>query len=346
SGGALDLHALTAPRIDKHSTGGVGDKVSLVLAPLAASVGIVVPMMSGRGLGHTGGTLDKLDSIPGFHSDLTLVQARAQLEQIGCVLLGQTGEIAPVDRKLYALRDATATVESIPLIAASIMSKKLAENLDRLVLDVKFGRGAFMKTRAEAEVLAAAMTDVGQHMGVKMSHLLSPMDEPLGRTVGNALEVAECVEILHGAGPEDLVTLILDLAEQVLTASREKLIGWLQNGSAWRKFVQLVEAQEGDAAALEQMEQTHRAPILRPLLAPRDGVIAQMDAEAIGRASVFLGGGRQKATDAIDFAVGFSGIKKVGEKVTNGEPLLMMHARSEAAIASILPALADAVVIH
>ena len=345
SGRVLEYPAGSPPKVDKHSTGGVGDKVSLVLAPLLACDNLWVPMISGRGLGITGGTLDKLESIPGFSVSLDECRALKQLERIGVFMIGQTADICPADKKLYGLRDVTGTVPSQPLIVASIMSKKLAENLDRLVLDVKFGAGAFMKTRAEAEQLAASMTDVGKLMGVQMSYLLNPMDEPLGHAVGNALEVAECVQALRGAGPQDLITLVLDLAGKVSTASREQLARWLADGTAWLKFVELVEAQGGDAGTLERLDQVHRAPIMHPLLAKRSGTIARIDAEAIGRASLFLGGGRQKADDAVDFAVGFSQIKKVGERVSENEPLLVAHARSQESLASVLPLLEGAVEI-
>jgi thymidine phosphorylase len=228
------------------------------------------------------------------------------------------------------------------LIVASIMSKKLAENLDRLVLDVKFGSGAFMKTRKEAKQLAASMTKVGKLMGVKVSHLLSPMDEPLGRAVGNALEVAECVEILQGRGPTDVIDLVLDLAEQVSTVPRAILATWLSDGTAWRKFISLVYAQDGDASSLEKITEVHRAPIIHPLLAQTSGTVKKMDAETIGRASLFLGGGRQIADDAIDFAVGLSGIKKIGESVEAHEPLLVVHARNDQALLSVLPLLEQA----
>lgn len=333
------------PKIDKHSTGGVGDKVSLVLAPLLACDEVWVPMISGRGLGITGGTLDKLESIPGFNVHLDDKRALKQLEKIGLFMIGQTEDICPADKKLYALRDVTGTVPSQALIVASIMCKKLAENLDRLVLDVKFGSGAFMKTRADAEKLAESMTGVGESMGVKMSHLLNPMDEPLGRTVGNALEVAECVEILHGGGPDDLVKLILDLAEKVSTTPRSQLKQRLKDDSAWKKFVSLVYAQDGDATALEKMLDLHRAPIIQPLPAKSAGRVKKMDAELIGRASVLLGAGRQKTGDAIDFAVGISGIKKIGERVEAKEPLLIVHGRNEHSIESIMPFLEKAVAI-
>lgn len=345
SGRVLTYRKDAPPRIDKHSTGGVGDKVSLVLAPLLACDEVWVPMISGRGLGITGGTLDKLESIPGFNVNLDEKRALKQLDDIGLFMIGQTADICPADKKLYALRDVTGTVPSQALIVASIMSKKLAENLDRLVLDVKFGRGAFMKTKREAEELAAAMTSVGERMGVQMSHLLSAMDEPLGRTVGNALEVAECVEILQGGGPSDLVTLILDLAAKVSTTPRKQLAERLTDGRAWKKFVALVYAQDGDATALEKMAEVHRAPVVKPIPAKKKGVIKQMDAEAIGRASVLLGGGRQKADDAVDFAVGFSAIKKIGESVERSEPIMIVHARDESSLATVLPLLAKAATI-
>lgn len=339
SGDVLQYPADTPPKVDKHSTGGVGDKVSLVLAPLLACDELWVPMISGRGLGITGGTLDKLESIPGFNVHIDERRALAQLKSIGVFMAGQTADICPADKKLYALRDVTGTVPSQALIVASIMSKKLAENLDKLVLDVKFGRGAFMKTRADAEQIASAMTEVGTLLGVKVSHVLTPMDEPLGRAVGNALEVAECVEILQGGGPEDVRDLVLDLAQKVAKVPRKKLARWLADGSAWRKFISLVYAQDGDASALEKMAVVHRAPIMQPLPASRAGVVKCMDAEAIGRASVLLGGGRQKSDDEIDFAVGFSQIKKVGEKVQAGEPLLVIHARKQHAVDEVLPLL-------
>jgi pyrimidine-nucleoside phosphorylase len=346
SGRVLDYPAGTPPKVDKHSTGGIGDKISLVLAPLLACDEIWVPMICGRGLGITGGTLDKLESIPGFNVHIDERRALTQLESIGVFIIGQTVDICPADRKLYALRDVTGTVPSQPLIAASIMSKKLAENLDRLVLDVKFGSGAFMKTRKEAKQLAATMTKVGKLMGVKVSHLLSPMDEPLGRAVGNALEVAECVEILQGGGPKDVVDLVLDLAGQVSKAPRAKLAGWLSDGTAWRKFISLVYAQDGDASSLEKITEVHRAPIIHPLLAPTSGTVSKMDAGIIGRASLLLGGGRQKVDDTIDFAVGLSDIKKIGERIEKDEPLLLVHAPSHGALDLALTVLEKAAEIH
>jgi len=345
SGRVLRYPEGSPPKIDKHSTGGVGDKVSLVLAPLLACDEVWVPMISDRGLGITGGTLDKLESIPGFNVNLDEKRALKQLEKIGVFMIGQTEDICPADKKLYALRDVTGTVPSQPLIVASIMSKKLAENLDRLVLDVKFGRGAFMKTKEEAEQLAKAMTSVGESMKVKTSSLLTPMDEPLGRNVGNALEVAECVEILQGGGPPDVIKLIVDLAEKVSETPRAQLEKRLQDGSAWKKFVSLVYAQDGDATALEKILDQHRALIIQPWPAKSAGVVKKIDAELIGRASVMLGAGRQKADAAIDFAVGFSKIKKVGERVAVDEPLFTIHARNERSIVNITPLLRKAVEI-
>jgi pyrimidine-nucleoside phosphorylase len=346
SGRVLNYPAGSPPKVDKHSTGGIGDKTSLVLAPLLACDDLWVPMISGRGLGITGGTLDKLESIPGFDVNLDETRALKQLEKIGVFMIGQTADICPADKKLYALRDVSGTVPSRPLIVASIMSKKLAENLDRLVLDVKFGAGAFMKTRLEAELLAEAMVKVGSAMDVKMSHLLSPMDEPLGRSVGNALEVAECVETLHGDGPADVIDLVLELANKVANSSREKLAGWLNDGTAWKKFVALVETQDGDAGALETILKTHCAPVIRDVTAGRAGIIARMDAEKIGRASLLLGGGRSKSDDVIDFAVGLSDLKKIGEKVERNEPLMRVHARDSRGLEAILPLLKEAAVIE
>src|SRR6266404_5507138 len=345
SGRVLRYPEGSPPKIDKHSTGGVGDKVSLVLAPLLACNEAWVPMISDRGLGITGGTLDKLESIPGFNVHLDEKRALKQLECIGVFVIGQTEDICPADKKLYALRDVTGTVPSQALLIASIMSKKLAENLDRLVLDVKFGSGAFMKTREEAEQLARAMVSVGESMKVKTSYLLNPMDEPLGRAVGNALEVAECVEILQGGGPPDLVKLIVDLAKKVSATPRKDLEKRLKDGSAWKKFVSLVYAQDGDATALEKITDLHRAPIVQPLLSKSSGRIKKMDAELIGRASVLLGAGRKKTGDTIDFAVGISGIKKIGEHVDLDEPLLFVHARTQQSLDPVLPILKKAIAI-
>lgn len=317
------------PKVDKHSTGGIGDKVSLVLAPLLACDSLWVPMVAGRGLGITGGTLDKLESIPGFNTNLGEAAFMRQIEKIGVFMAGQTEDFCPADKRLYALRDVTATVPSRPLIIASIMSKKLAESLDRLVLDVKFGSGAFMKTRGDAELLAAGLRAAGEGNGLKTSILLSPMDEPLGRTVGNALEVREAVETLQGKGPSDLVTIILDLAVAVSDSPRDVLARRLEDGSAWRKFLSLVEAQGGNPRALENWDVFHPAPVVWPLAAPHGGTVVRMDAGSIGAAAVQLGAGRHKTTDAVNPCVGFSEIKKTGEKINRGDPVLRIHAASE-----------------
>jgi pyrimidine-nucleoside phosphorylase len=346
SGRILDYPAGSPPKVDKHSIGGVGDKVSLVLAPLLACDGVWVPMISDRGIGMTDGTLDKLESIPGFNVHIDERRALAQLESIGVFIIGQTADICPAGQKLSSLQDATGTVPSQPLIVASVMSKKLAENLDRLVLDVKYGSGAPVKTLKEAKQLAASMTKVGKLMGIKVSHLLTPMDEPLGRTVGNALEVAECVEILQGGGPSDVVDLVLDLAEQVSKAPRTTLARRLSDGTAWRKFISLVYAQDGDASSLEKITEVHRAPIIHPLLSQTAGTVRKMDAEAIGAAALLLGSGRQTPDDTIDFSVGFSGIKKIGERVNAEEPLLFVHARDNDRLAAALALLETAIEIE
>ena len=320
------------PKVDKHSTGGVGDKTSLVLAPLLACDGLWVPMVSGRGLGITGGTLDKLESIPGFNVNLSEERCLAQIEKLGLFMAGQTADFCPADKKLYALRDVTGTVPSRELIIASIMSKKLAESLDRLVLDVKFGPGAFMKTRQDAEKLALGLQSAGQENNVITQYVLTPMAEPLGATVGNALEVKEAVETLQGNGPPDFVALTLDLCERVAESPREKLAGWLTDGTAWKKFTAMVSAQGGDATALERITKIHHAPVIKPFPAPRDGMIKRLDAGTIGAASVRLGAGRQRASDTIDCAVGFSGIRKCGEQIAKGAPLFFIHARTEEAL--------------
>ncbi len=343
SGRICKWPAGSPPKVDKHSTGGIGDKVSLILAPLLACSGVWVPMISGRGLGITGGTLDKLESIPGFRVGISEEEALAQLEKIGVVMMGQTSDLCPADKKLYALRDVTATVPSRPLIVASIMSKKLAESLDRLILDVKFGSGAFMKSREEADLLASAMVGAGRECGVETMAVLTPMDEPLGRTAGNALEVWESVETLQGRGPADLVALTLDLAERVSPAPRAQLADWLNDGTAWSKWCEMVEAQSGSAADTERILKIHAAPILHTVRAERSGTIRKMDAGLIGRACVALGAGRERAADPVDFAVGCSEIGKAGQQVSAGEPLITLHARDEASLAAALSLVTNAV---
>lgn len=321
-----------APRIvDKHSTGGVGDKVSLVLAPLLACDDLWVPMISGRGLGITGGTLDKLESIPGFRVGLSHEEAIAQLKAIGVAMMGQTGTICPADRKLYALRDVTATVPSLPLLVSSIMSKKLAESLDALVLDVKFGSGAFMKTREESVALGEAMVEVGQSMGVATKVLYHCMDEPTGRAVGNALEVVEAIEALKGGGPEDLRKLVVAMAAEVSLVDAGTLNEWLDDGTAWGKFREMVKLQGGDVSALDDFAAVHPAPVIREIFAPKSGTVRRVDADTVGRACVALGAGRGRAEDAIDPAVGFDRLVKVGEMVCGGQVIARVHAADEAA---------------
>ncbi|WP_395744403.1 thymidine phosphorylase [Prosthecobacter sp.] len=332
-------------RVDKHSTGGIGDKTSLILAPLLACDNVWVPMISGRGLGITGGTLDKLESIPGFRTQLNEVEIHNVIDRVGCVMVGQTAGICPADKKLYALRDVTATVPSIPLITASIMSKKLAEGLNRLVLDVKWGSGAFMKTQEEAHRLAQSLVTVGEAMGVRSSVRLSPMNEPTGEAVGNALEVAECVRCLQGQGPKDLEEIVLDLASTVSISSRSDLAAMLHQGAAWRKFQHMVEAQGGSAHALEKMAAIHRAPFIGDLKSTTSGTLTRMDAGGIGQAVLELGAGRAKAADPIDPAVGCDHIAKTGTQVHAGDVLLRVHARTKGALFRTLDVLAECVEI-
>jgi pyrimidine-nucleoside phosphorylase len=334
------------PRVDKHSTGAIGGKTSLVLGPLLACDELWVPMISGRGLDITGGTLDKLESIPGFDVNLDQARALKQLKRIGVFMIGQTAEICPADKKLYALRDVTGTVPSRALIVASIMSKKLAESLDRLVLNVRFGSGAFMKERREAELLGDAMLRIGEATGLQISYLLTPMNEPLGRTVGNALELAEAIDVLRGAGPPDVVNLVLDLAIRVANAPRAQIQRWLQDGTAWRKFVAMVEAQGRRRQWFGEND-----PNSSRTRHPRNQSRADwQDCEdgrgRIGRASLLLGGGRQTANDAIDFAVGISDLKKVGEAVESDEVLMRVHARAEKSCERALLVLKEAVAIE
>jgi pyrimidine-nucleoside phosphorylase/thymidine phosphorylase len=340
SGDVLDLSDVPGPKVDKHSTGGVGDKVSLALAPLAAACGVKVPMISGRGLGHTGGTLDKLEAIPGFRVDLPVDRFRALVREVGACLIGQTSRLAPADRKLYALRDVTATVESIPLIAASIMSKKLAEGIDALVLDVKVGSGAFMKDLPQARALAAALAGIGRGMGKRVTALLTRMDEPLGRAVGNALEVREVVELLRGGGPADLREVTVELTAEMLlaggaardlAAARAAVMTAIADGRGLAKLEEIVAAQGGDPAALRDPERLPRAPERYDVPAPTSGHVAGIDAEALGLAAVALGAGRRRVEDPVDPAVGLVVHAKLGDAVERGAPLCTVHAgaRSE-----------------
>jgi len=334
SGDVLDLSDVPGPKVDKHSTGGVGDKVSLALAPLAAACGLVVPMVSGRGLGHTGGTLDKLESIPGFRIHLEVPEFRRVLREVGACLIGQTDRIAPADRKLYALRDLTATVESIPLIAASIMSKKLAEGIDGLVLDVKVGSGAFMKTLAQADRLAGTLAAIGRRMGKRVSALVTSMDQPLGRAVGNALEVREAVEVLQGGGPPDLREVTVELVAEMLLlggvaadrpGARARVEEAIADGRGLRRLCAIVEAQGGDPRAVADPTRLPAAARTVPVPAPRGGVVQAIDAEAVGLAAMALGAGRSRVEDAVDPAAGLVLQRKVGEAVEAGEPLAILH---------------------
>lgn len=337
SGQVLDFSAIAKPKVDKHSTGGVGDKTSLIIAPLAAACGLCVPMISGRGLGHTGGTLDKLEAIPGYRVHISLDEFRRILEQIGFAMIGQTADIAPVDKKLYALRDVTATVESIPLIAASIMSKKMAEGLDGLVLDVKCGDGAFMKLEREAHALAAAMCETGRAAGVNTIALVTSMDEPLGYAVGNSLEVIECIEILKGEDkPQsaDLKELSLELTAQMLIAghieteinkARLRVSKALESGAARDKFIESVTAQGGWEAIVYDTTQLPQACNTVDVKAESGGYVTSLAAESVGVASMLLGAGRMRMEDKIDSAVGITLHKKIGDKVEAGETLATLH---------------------
>ncbi|MBV6521126.1 MAG: Pyrimidine-nucleoside phosphorylase [Gemmatimonadaceae bacterium] len=354
SGARLDLSDLGVGRVDKHSTGGVGDKVSLVLAPLVSSLGVAVPMMSGRGLAHTGGTLDKLESIAGFRTELTLAEARSQLGRIGCALIGQSREIAPVDRKLYALRDATATVESIPLIAASIMSKKLAEGLTGLVLDVKRGSGAFLPDTARALELAELMVSIGKTHGVPTVALLTAMDRPLGRACGNALEVEEAIHTLHGEGPPDLIQVSYALGAEMLVlggaasdadAARRMMEVAISSGRAAEQFRRIIEEQGGNPTVVDDPSILPQAREVELYTAPRSGIVAQVEPRAIGRGIVALGGGRTRMDDRIDHSVGFVISARPGDYVTAGEPVATVFARDMAGVAAGMAALSEALVI-
>ena len=338
SGDRLDTSSIPRPKVDKHSTGGVGDKVSLVLGPLLAAAGAAVPMISGRGLGLTGGTLDKLESIPGYRTGLAAGEFLDVVRRGGCSIVGQTERLCPADRKLYALRDVTGTVPSIPLITASILSKKLAEGLDALVMDVKFGAGAFMKTRADARRLAASLVRVGREAGLPVRALLTDMNRPLGRAVGNALEVMEAVETLKGRGPEDLVRLTLALGGEALAmtglaadpaAGEVRLREALDRGEGWRRFREMVILHGGDAEALEDYRRLPRAAIRQPFAAPAGGYVASVDAERIARAVSALGAGRSRADAAVDPAVGAADLVQVGERVEKGQILVTLHANDE-----------------
>lgn len=354
SGIVANLDGITAPKADKHSTGGVGDKVSLHLAPMVAACGVAVPMISGRGLGHSGGTLDKLASIPGFRVDLSLDDFRAQVGRLGLCLIGQTAELAPADRKLYALRDVSASVECVPLICASILSKKLAEGTDVLVGDVKFGRGAFMKDKADARRLAEALVAVAGKMGTPMRAVLTAMHEPLGRAVGNALEVAESIDCLRGRGPADTMAVTYVLGEQMLllakvassrAEARARLEESVTSGAALRKFREMITAQSGDARVIDEPERLPQARLKVPLITPRAGFVQDVDAMGVALAALRLGAGREKAEDRVDHAVGVSSLVKIGEPVAAGVALCVVHANDDEALAAANAMLAAAIVV-
>lgn len=334
SGKVLDLSSISKPKVDKHSTGGVGDKVSLVLAPAAASCGVAVPMTSGRALGFSGGTLDKLESIPGFNVHLTEMEFIAVLKEVGYVMSGQTEALAPADRKLYALRDVTGTVECIPLITSSILSKKLAEGADSVVMDVKFGSGAFMKTIDEARRLASSLVLTAKRLGKKVVAILSSMDQPLGRTIGNSLEVIESIECLKGGGPEDVMELVTVLGGRMLLAAgiagsseegESMILGTLQSGEAFKRFKRSVHRQGGDVESIEHPESLPHAALRKEVRAGHSGYIRAIDTESVGAASMYLGAGRLRKEDAIDPAAGIVVQKKLGDRVSAGETIATLH---------------------
>jgi pyrimidine-nucleoside phosphorylase len=354
SGVRVNLADVPGVKVDKHSTGGVGDKTSLVLAPVVAACGVPVPMMSGRGLGHSGGTLDKLEAIPGFRVDLTLDEMKAALARVGCAMIGQTSQIAPADRKLYALRDVTATVESIPLITASIMSKKIAEGIGALVLDVKSGSGAFMKTAADSRRLAESLVSVGNSSGVQTEAVITAMESPLGHAVGNALEVIESIEVLKGGGPADLIEVTLELASRMLVLGRvacDRAEGRTQarqaiaSGAALERFREIVEIQGGDASVVDDVTRLPVAPARHVIAADRSGFVFRIDAELVGRASVALGAGRDRVEDRIDPGVGIIVRRKPGEEVRKGEAILELHYRDGTRLQTAVSLASQAAVI-
>jgi pyrimidine-nucleoside phosphorylase len=352
SGVRVTYPGLAGTPVDKHSTGGVGDKTSLILAPLAAACGAYVPMMSGRGLGHTGGTLDKLEAIPGFRTGLSLDELKVAVSSIGCALIGQTSDIAPADRKLYALRDVTGTVESIPLICASIMSKKIAEGIGGLVLDVKTGSGAFMKTLEASRSLAESLVAIGNAAGVRTEAIITTMDAPLGRAVGNASEVIESIETLKGNGPEDLERLSVWLAARMLVVSgiaaddrdaETRVRGALSSGAGVEKFRQIVENQGGDPRVIDDYSRLPSAPDRAFVEATRGGYLGRLEAELVGRAAVALGAGRSRVDDLVDHAVGVTVLVTPGETVRAGDRVLEIHHRGGRGLETALALLRDAI---
>lgn len=354
SGDVLDFSSYGALTVDKHSTGGVGDKLSIPLAPLVAAVGVVVPMISGRGLGITGGTLDKLESIPGYNTQLTTEQFSEVLAKVGCSIIGQTARLAPADKKLYALRDVTGTVPSIPLISASIMSKKLAEGAAGLVLDVKCGRGAFMKNRDDARTLAKTMQAIGRGMGRNVVALLTNMDSPLGEKIGNTLEIEESIDVLKGKGPADIYELTMALAvEMVLLAklaetpeeARAKLEIALKSGAALNKFRDMVIAHGGDPRVIDDYSLMPQTPVKLDVCAAAAGYVETIDADAIGRMVLLLGGGRRQVIDSINYGVGVSNLIRLGAHVKPGDRLMTIHAASEPEGRALISSARDAVAL-
>ena len=354
SGDRVDLSDIPGIKVGKHSTGGVGDKISVVLAPVAAACGVIVPKMSGRGLGHTGGTLDKLESIPGFRIDLTIEEFKQALRDVGTAIIGQTASLAPADKKLYALRDVTATVESIPLISASIMSKKLAEGSNALVLDVKCGDGAFMKDPDRARVLAASMVAIGRQAGVRTEAVITDMDAPLGCAVGNAIEIIECIETLKGSGPAELTTTATYLAvrmvllagqEQSEDAAKTRVLAALSSGRALETFARMIERQGGDPRVVEDYSLLPSAPDREICRASRGGYLTAMKAEAVGRASNVLGAGRSKVGESVDHGVGVITLARPGDRITAGQPLLELHHRGGRGVEAALALCQEAFVI-
>lgn len=355
SGEVLDLSEIDSPKVDKHSTGGVGDKVSIPLAPIVAACGLAVPMISGRGLGHTGGTLDKLESIPGFRTKLDPAEFGALLARHGLVLAGQSGSIAPADGKIYALRDATGTVPSIPLIASSIMSKKLAEGIDALVLDVKVGRGAFMKDTARARDLAETVIGIGRSNGTMVTAFLTDMTQPLGREVGNASEIRESMEVLKGGGPPDLIEIVLTLGSEMLllggiegddASARSRLRETIDSGAAFEKMMAVAEAQGGDAGVLEDPARLASARGEHVIEADRGGIVTRCDALDIGMAAMRLGAGRARKEDEVDPGAGITVEAKVGDEVSAGDPLLRLHWNEERRLTQALALAGTAVVVE
>jgi pyrimidine-nucleoside phosphorylase len=354
SGEVLDLSNLPGKKVDKHSTGGVGDKTSLILAPIVAAGGLIVPMLSGRGLGHTGGTLDKLESIPGFNTNLSLKDFRRVLGECGMALIGQTAEIAPADKKIYALRDATSTVENTGLICASIMSKKLAEGLDALVLDVKSGSGAFMKREEDAVRLAEVMVDAGKSMGKKMVALITDMDQPLGRAAGHANEVIECIEVLNGNGPADLRELSVELSAWMfylgektksVEEGRKFAERMISNGAAREKFKQCIRLQGGDERVIDEPDLLPKAVSKFDVTSNAGGTIVTTNCERFGIALAMLGGGRETKEERIDHAVGLEFHKRIGDRVEISEPLATIHYNSDAKLEEASHMVAESFVI-